>query len=121
MTPSEAAEGRRLLRNRLAAEVAVPHLSRDDSALTDWLWAHREELVRCAELAAEPQGAPPGCTCGSFNGLPHAHDCPARAVWLRVKGAPREGLPPNRFEAEQAENLAKAKAKGAPLKPEQET
>lgn len=46
MTPAEAAEGRRLLeayRLAPAEEVALTDLDK-------WLWANREELVRCVEL-----------------------------------------------------------------------
>jgi hypothetical protein len=60
LTPSEAAEGRRLLE----AHKATGSL-RDADRGRDWLWANREALVRCAEEAAktESQGAP---RCGYF-------------------------------------------------------
>jgi hypothetical protein len=59
MTPKEAAEGRRLLDARAAIPEHEP-LRRVTAGhrLQDWLWANREELVRRAELAAEPQGVP---------------------------------------------------------------
>ncbi len=63
MTPSEAAEGRELLQaeqDALGRVQASPggrwayESMLADNALKDWLWANREELVRCAEeLAAE--------------------------------------------------------------------
>lgn len=47
MTPEAAAEGRRLL------DAFLPYRHRAGVTLAAWLWANREELVRCAELAAE--------------------------------------------------------------------
>ncbi len=58
MTPEETAEGRRLLEaydagglQRGAGERGWAALRND---LRMWLWANREELVRCAELQSVP-------------------------------------------------------------------
>lgn len=52
MTPIEAAEGTRLLGKANAPAVKACEYVSDCLALSRWLWANREELVRCAELAA---------------------------------------------------------------------
>ena len=80
MTPSEAAEGRRLLgacRLEPTSDDAIHYLDA-------WLWANREELVRCAELqSVEPQGSPT-----YFKGKVYTSDPRWKATPCETCGAP---------------------------------
>lgn len=70
LTPAQAAEGRRLLANRLAAEQVVPHLSRDDSALTMTTFTPREQPTKPCEVERFANG-PCGETARiEVNGFP---------------------------------------------------
>jgi hypothetical protein len=69
-----------------------------------------------AEQPAATEPTVACCDCGSFNGLAHASDCPARAAWLAAEPAAQGALDYTRVDPISGQVVNRDAPQDAPVK-----